>query len=271
MDDELTATLGAPPPPPTARIAYGGGPEQFGELRLPLGSGPHPVAVVIHGGYWRARFGLKWLAHLAAALPARGIATWNIEYRRVGSPGGGWPGTFEDIAHAADHVRVLAQSHPLDLSRVLAVGHSAGGHLALWLAARHRLPPGTLLPHSNPLALVGAVSLAGVVDLTRAHELGLSNHAVAELLGGSPGQFPKRYASASPYTLLPLGIRQVLVHGTADTNVPYELSERYCQRARSLGDPARLVLLPGVDHFAVVDPRSPVWPQVEHEIAGLVS
>lgn len=268
--EELTATFGPMPSPATARLAYGPEPEQFGDLRVPKGPGPHPVAVLIHGGYWRVRYGLDWLAHAAAALCASGIATWNIEYRRIGSPGGGWPGTFEDVAHAADHLRTLAQTYPLDLSRTLAVGHSAGGHLALWLAARHRLPPGSILPHNNPLSLVGAVSLAGVVDLARAYELGLSNGAAGELLGGSPAQFPKRYASASPYTLLPLGINQILIHGSADTNVPAELSERYAQRAQSFGDSASLLPLPGVDHFQIIDPRSAVWPQVEGAITSLV-
>ena len=131
--------LALPRPEAQHRIAYGPGPQQFGELRLPDGAGPHPVVIVVHGGCWLAEYDLGYMSSLAAALTADGVATWSIEYRRVGDDGGGWPGTFDDVGAAADHLREIAAEHELDLERVVAVGHSAGGHLALWLAARHGL------------------------------------------------------------------------------------------------------------------------------------
>src|SRR5262245_25236824 len=126
--------LDVPPAPPGMRVAYGSDQFQFGELRVPSGRRPHPVAIVIHGGYWRARYDLAHIGHLCEALTKQGIATWSLEYRRIGNPGGGWPGTFEDIRAGAAHVEQIAKEHSLDLKRVVATGHSAGGHLVLWLA-----------------------------------------------------------------------------------------------------------------------------------------
>jgi acetyl esterase/lipase len=262
--------LDLPAPSADARLAYGPEPLQFGELRLPTGASPHPVLVVIHGGFWRARYGLDHIGHLCAALTAAGLATWNVEYRRVGDPGGGWPGTFHDVAAAAEHVRALAPAYGLDLGRVVALGHSAGGHLALWLAGRHRIAPSDPLAAAAPLPLRGAVSLGGVVDLRRAWERRLGNGAVDDLLGGPPDQVAERYAAADPAALLPLGVRQVLVHGTADANVPFALSEGYAAAAVARGDAARLVPLPGAGHFEVIDPRSREWPAVEEAVLELV-
>src|SRR5215813_5200034 len=129
-----------PAPPADHRLAYGSNEFEFGELRLPKSPGPYPVAVIIHGGCWMSQYGLTYMGHLSAALTEAGVATWSIEYRRIGNQGGGWPGTFEDAARATDHLRTLAKSYPLDLNRVIAIGHSAGGHLALWLAERKNLP-----------------------------------------------------------------------------------------------------------------------------------
>ena len=250
------------PPPAAVRRAYGADPCQFGELRLPAGPGPYPVVVVVHGGYWRALYDLAYMGHVAAALAATGLATWNIEYRRLGNPGGGWPGTFQDVGAATDYLRVLAQSYPLDLARVVALGHSAGGHAALWLAGRARVPPGSPMYQGDPLRLRAAVPLAPVADLRLGWELGLSSGVVALLMGGAPDDVPDRYAAANPLELLPLGAPQILVHGTADTDVPILLSTRYQARAMALGDRTRLIVLPGVDHFAVVDPHSAAWPPV---------
>lgn len=251
-----------PAPSADARVPYGPEETQFGELWLPPGARPRPVVVLIHGGYWRARYGLDYFGHAAAALRDAGLAVWNIEYRRIGNPGGGWPGTFLDVGGAVDALRDLAERYPLDLGRVVALGHSAGGHLALWAAARHRLPEHDPLASPNPLPLAGAISLAGVSDLRRAWELRLSDAVVNDLLGGSPKTVGARYRSASPIELLPLGVPQVLIHGDADTAVPLELSERYHRAALAAGDRCELMVLPGAGHFEVVDPRTSEWQHV---------
>ncbi|PTL84441.1 alpha/beta hydrolase [Vitiosangium sp. GDMCC 1.1324] len=262
--------LETPAPPADARIPYGDDPHQFGDLRLPGGKGPHPVVVVVHGGFWRARYDLEHVGHLCADLTARGYATWSLEYRRVGHPGGGWTGTLEDAARGMDHLRALAARYPLDLERVVVLGHSAGGHLALWLAGRGRLKPGRPLYIENSFKPRGAVSLAGVADLARAFELRLSDGIVESFLGGTPAQVPERYELASPAALLPLGVKQVLVHGTDDDTVPLSVSTEYHARATKLGDSVRLVSLPGAGHFEVIDPRAREWPQVVEAVASLM-
>jgi acetyl esterase/lipase len=259
-------------PEDAQRITYGADdPNQFGELRLPPGEGPWPLAICLHGGFWRARYDLVHLGHLCAALTAAGIATWNVEYRRVGHESGGWPETFLDVGRGADHVRELAREYPVDLTRVITVGHSAGGHLALWLAGRRRVPAGSEIASVDPIMLYGAVTLAGVVDLARAYALGLSTGATGDFLGGSPETVPERYAAASPAALLPLGVPQLLVHGTVDDSVPFELSEKYVEAARSAGDEATLLALPGAGHFEVIDPLSAEWPVVLAGIKRLVA
>jgi acetyl esterase/lipase len=257
-------------PSADARVPYGDATHQFGDLRLPRGEGPHPVVVVVHGGFWRARYDLEHVGHLCADLTSRGYATWSLEYRRVGHPGGGWTGTFEDVALGTDYLRTLATRHPLDLGRVVVLGHSAGGHLALWLAGRGRLQPGQPLHTPRPLEPRGAVSLAGVVDLERAHALRLGDGIVESFLGGTPEQVPERYRLTSPAALLPLGVKQVLVHGAEDTIVPLTLSTGYHARATRLGDCVRLVSLPGAEHFEVIDPRAKEWPRVVEAVASLL-
>jgi acetyl esterase/lipase len=257
-----TPILDLPPPPADARIGYGDAPQQFGDLRLPKASGgspqAFPVAIVIHGGYWRSAYGLEHIGHLCAALTRAGVATWSLEYRRIGDPGGGWPATGDDVLRGAEYLRTLAQGYPLDLTRVVAVGHSAGGQLALWLAAQHKLP------------LRGVVSLAGVADLRRGWELGLSRGAVAELLGGSPSEQPERYRQASPIELAPLGIPERLLHGTKDDVVPIEMSRRFQAAAAAAGDDARLIELPDAGHFELIDPRTHAWAAVEAAVLDLV-
>jgi acetyl esterase/lipase len=250
------------------RLAYGPETLQYGDLYLPAGSGPHPTIILIHGGYWRARYGLDLMTSLAEDLAVRGFAAWNIEYRRVGNPGGGWPGTFLDVARATDYLQVIESSYTLDLQRVVPIGHSAGGHLAFWLAARPRIPEGNPLSETSinegdaqngPLIPRGAISLAGVLDLMMAWRLHLSMDAVVELLGGTPNEVPERYTSASPAALLPLGIPQVLVHGTEDPNVPLEVSLSYAEAAKAAHDDVTLIEMPGIDHFEVINPRSAAW------------
>lgn len=248
------------------RLAYGPEKLHFGELHLPATTGPHPVAIVIHGGFWRIPYDYTLMTGLADDLASRGIAAWNIEYRRIGDPNGGWPNTLLDVANATDFVRVIAERHHLNLQRVVPIGHSAGGHLALWLAARPRMPKGNGLTRSStqtnkgvPLAVSGAISLAGVSDLVMGWQRKIGSEAVAELIDGSPDAMPERYATASPAEMLPLGVPQVLIHGTADDRVPFAMSEVYTAKAKAAGDDVRLIKLPQVDHFALIDPTSQAW------------
>ncbi len=235
------------------RLRYGSAPRQFGDLRVPKLAGKHPVAIVLHGGFWRSKFNLAYMGHLCESLRDAGVATWNLEYRSIGDPGGGWPGTGQDVASGASYLRVIADAHQLDLTRVVALGHSAGGQLAMWLAAK-----------GNP-KLTGAIALGGVVDLERAWELKLSDTVTATFLGGAPDQ----HRDADPMRLLPLGIPQRLFHGVDDDIVPIEISRHYAERARSLGDSAKLIELPG-GHFEPVDPRTAQWVAVRDEIARMV-
>ncbi len=261
----VACTVGAPAPPraegvPEAvRMRYGQDPSQRVTLHLPAGTASGlRVAVVLHGGFWKAMYGDDLGTPLAVDLANRGWAAWNVEYRRVGN-GGGWPATFDDVAAAVDALATLGQDAAggrLDLRRVVSIGHSAGGHLAVWAAARPGLPAGA--PGAAPrVRLAGAVSQAGVVDLVAGVSLG--GGAAAALLGGGPDDVPDRYAIASPYARLPLGVPVALVHGTADGLVPVAQSERYAAAARAAGDPVTLDRLDGVDHFALIDPRTEAW------------
>jgi dipeptidyl aminopeptidase/acylaminoacyl peptidase len=251
--------LSLPAPGYDHRIPYGPGEFHFGYLRLPKSKGPHPVVVVIHGGFWRAAFDLEHSGHMCAALTRAGLATWSLEYRRIGHPGGGWPGTCEDVQKGAAHALSMASQYNLDASRLVAIGHSAGGHLALWLAAQ-----------KNP-RLRGVVSLAGVADLSRAYELKLSNTVVRDFMAGSsPEESPAEYRKASPLELLPLRVPARLIHGDADDIVPIEISRRFLDAATKAGDDVKLVTLPGADHFAVIDPRASEWALVERAVLELI-
>jgi acetyl esterase/lipase len=218
------------------------------------------VAVLIHGGFWRARYDLRLGDRLVADLAARGWAVWNLEYRRLGwRSRGGWPQTLEDVAAGIDQLRRLDE--PLDTGRVVAVGHSAGGHLALWAAGRPGLPAEA--PGAEPtIRLAAAVAQAGIADLREAARLRLSGGAGAQFVGGPPGKVPQRYALASPIERLPLGVPQLLVHGDADDVVPVEIARRYALRAAEAGDQCTLVELPGVGHMEHLDPDSEAWRAV---------
>jgi acetyl esterase/lipase len=259
------------PPKADLRLPYGPLPLQFGDLWLPKsdGNAKHrwPLVVFIHGGWWKAEYDLGYAGFLCEAMRSQGVAVWSLEYRRVGDEGGGWPGTMQDVAAGMDHVEKLAQAYPLDLQRVIAAGHSAGGHVAFWLAGRHHIPHASPLYEPQPtVALRGVVALAGAVDLRLTIELGgffsFSNGgpSVRALLGGDPKQVPERYSAADPGRLLPLGVRQILVQGSNDDQIPAELPQRWAENAKRQGDAVEVKIVPGADHFEVVDPQSKAWP-----------
>ena len=222
------------------RISYGEDALQFGELRLPETSGPHPVIVFIHGGCWLNQFSLDHASAMSRALANQGYAVWTPEYRRVGDTDGGWPGTFEDIIRSIDVLNELAPEHSLDLNRVVMMGHSAGGHLALWLAAQ------------NKLSLRGVVSLADICDLKAYERLG--NDCAASLpvlLGGTSREVPERWTKANPIELLPIDVPVSLIHGERDAIVPLSQSESFAAAAG-----CELHVVRGGGHFDMVSPHA---------------
>ena len=243
MRDSAEILTDQPPPAADARIAYGPEPLQFGDLRVPPGDGPFPLALVLHGGYWQAIYNLIHLGHLCEALRDAGIASWNLEYRCVGDPGGEWPAAAEDLTLALGHVQRLPLRHD---GRVVLVGHSAGGQLALWAAKHARLP---------------VLALAPVSDVRDA--------VVRRGPESAPGRFmaPEHFEDGSPIELLPLGVPQILVHGTRDESVPYEMSERYV--AAAAGE-AELVTLADSGHFEPIDPLAVEWPVVMSTLERLL-
>ena len=260
-----------PPPIFDKRIRYGKGPQHFADMRLPGGPGPFPFMFVIHGGFWQSAYDLQHIGHLCAALTGKGIITCNLEYRRVGDHGGGWPGTFQDVSLATDHIMEKLSLDPrVDQAKVGVIGHSAGGHLALWLASRHRIPKASPLQSAHVHRIVRVVSLAGVCDLRTAWNQRLGNGAVGRLIGGSPDQHPDRFDVGSPIELLPSGSRQVLIHGTDDNIVPISQSEKFVERAEQLGDRTTLVRLEGVGHFELIDPESDAWSKVAESVLFLL-
>ncbi len=251
-----------------SRIPYGPVPQQFGELTVPPGAGPHPVVAFIHGGFWRDRYGLDLAEPQAVDVAANGWATWNIEYRRVGHPGGGYPGTLTDVADAIDHLHEIADEHRIDTERVALVGHSAGGHLALWVGQRSRLPADSdwNLPRVKPRLVVGQ---AAVSDLASAAADGLGSGAVVAMMGGGPNAVPERYDIADPARLLPVDVPQLIVHGSADDDVPLALSRAYARLADS--ERVDLVEFAGADHFDMIDPSHDSWNVVKRRISRLLS
>lgn len=256
------AILSETPPPPDQKIPYGNDPLQFGELRLPKSGQfkkPYPVAVIIHGGCWLAEYGLGYMGHLSADLTAAGIATWNLEYRRIGNAGGGWPGTFEDVTRGVDHLRVLAKNHPLDLQRVVAIGHSAGGHLALLVGARQS---------KEALPLRGVVSLAGITDLRRTGTA--CDTEIGKLMNGTATERAASYDLASPLLRLPLRVKQVIVQGASDRIIPPAMATSYVEQAKAKGDDVQLLLLEQAGHFELVDPQAAAWTKVKAAVSGMV-
>jgi acetyl esterase/lipase len=239
---------------------YGPDPSQVADLHLPEGPGPWPVAVVLHGGFWRQRYDRSLMDALCADLAGRGWAAWNLEYRRIGGGRGGWPATFDDVSAGIDFLgEWCSAGAPIDIRRVVTIGHSAGGHLALWAATRER--PG--------VRVTAAVGQAAVSDLARASRLRLSNGAADELMGGPPARVPERYAAGSPSERLPLSVPALLVHGGRDDTVPVELSRELHAAAIAAGDRCDLVVLEDDGHFEHIDPATAAWDTVTRWMAAL--
>ena len=271
----LSQTLGPddvnrlPSSKPALTAAYGRDPHQVGDLRLPAGRGPFPVAIVIHGGCWTSGVAdRRNTAALATALMRRGIATWNIDYRALGDAGGGWPGTFQDWGVAADYLRVLAKIQPLDLTRVIVIGHSAGGHAALWIAGRHRIARTSPIATANPLPVKAAVDLDGPGDLrpSLGYEPNMCGDAATSLIGDTAGAVPDRFNAAAPVALLPLGVPQVLV---SSVFLPSDAVERYRAAAVAKGDRVSLIHASG-GHFEMIAPGTADEARVEAIVTGLL-
>jgi len=249
-------------PQPDATIPYGEAALQVADLWLPAGPGPHPVVLMVHGGCWQTEIAdrriMNWIAD---DLKRRGIAVWNIDYRGVDRPGGGYPGTFLDAAAAADTLRGQAGEYHLDLSRLVAVGHSAGGHLALWLAGRPRIPEGSPLRSADPLPIHEVISLGGLPDLeeTARSENGCGNAVIGRLTGG-------HFADTSVPRLAPLGLPQVLINGRQDRIIPAAYAEGYARPMRAAGDDVRVRMIERTGHVELIAPDTAAWAATVEEI-----
>ncbi len=263
--------LGRAPVSPTHRITWGEGATDIADLWLPDGAGPHPVVLMVHGGCWQKEIADRTLMNWAAEnLRTRGLAVWNIEYRGVDEDGGGYPGTFEDVARAADALRGQASAYNLDLNRVAAFGHSAGGHLALWLAARARLSERSQLRMDDPLKLVGVVNSGGLADLAASRSVTQRSclDDIFELLVGQSSPTRANVLSdTSPAELLPLRIQQVSVNGQDDRIAPPALGASWARKARAAGDDARAEIVMDTGHVELISPGTKAW---EIEVAALL-
>ena len=261
--------LGRPRPAPTATVSYGADPLQVADVWLPEGSGPHPVVLMVHGGCWQTEIADRTIMNwIAEDLRRRGIAVWNIDYRGVDRPGGGYPGTFRDAAAAADALRAHAAEYRLDLGRVVATGHSAGGHLALWLAARPRLPEGSPLRSASPLPIAEVISLGGLPDLEEAarSENGCGNEVVVRLTGGARAGRLDPFTDTSVPRLAPLGLPQVLINGRQDRIIPTAYAEGYARPMRAAGDDVRVRMIDATGHVELIAPETAAWAAAVEEL-----
>ncbi len=261
--------LERPRPAPSATVHYGNDSLQVADVWLPAGNGQHPVALMVHGGCWQTdvadRNIMNWIAD---DLRRRGIAVWNIDYRGVDRPGGGYPGTFQDAAAAADALRAHAAEYHLDARRVVAIGHSAGGHLALWLAGRPRLPADSPLRTADPLPIAAVISLGGLPDLEEAarSENGCGNQVVVQLTGGVRAGRIDPFTDTSVPRLAPLGVPQVLINGRQDGIIPIPYAEGYARPMRAAGDDVRVRMLDATGHVELVAPETAAWAAAVEEL-----
>jgi acetyl esterase/lipase len=249
-------------PEPSAHLAYGSAPSQYVELFLPKGDGPFPVVLLIHGGCWVKEFqGIVQMRNLAGALTPQGIAVWNVEYRRIDEEGGGYPGTYQDAAAALEMLASDASAHHLDIFRVVAIGHSAGGHLVQWLAGRSRLPAASPLYKEKPFALRQVIALGSIGDLR--HRAGALKEVcgveIQQLTGRPTAARRDVYADTSPAELMPNGSYTLLINGELDHVSPPPTAVDYAARARHAGDQVDTMVLPRASHFDEVSASSPAW------------
>jgi acetyl esterase/lipase len=245
-------------------VRYGAAPSQVAELFLPKTKGPHPIVVLLHGGCFLKQYeGFPQTSALAADLMGRGYAVWNVEYRKLGEAGAGYPGTFLDVATAVDRLRIEAPKHHLDLKRVVAIGHSAGGHLALWAASRRKLPPASPLHTADPLKIGAVISLAGIGDLEgqgKVFALPCGDDTIDRLVDAAHRKTP--FADTSPAELLPTGAKVVMVHGVFDAVMPPYTGRDYALMVRKAGDAAEVVTIPNAAHFDLVIAATPAWREI---------
>ena len=256
-------------PAPTATIAYGSAPSQFAELFRPAGNGPFPVVVLVHGGCWTVKFGgITQMRNVAGALAARGIAVWNVEYRRVDEDGGGYPGTYQDINAALDTLAAQAGRYQLDTQRIVAMGHSAGGQLVQWIAGRARIAPSSPLFQAAPLAVRHIISLGGLADLRREQTLIKTScgRDLEQLAGAPSAERPDVFSDTNAAELMPNGSSTVLITGELDTISPPRAAYAYAARAQAAGDLARVVILPKASHYDEIAASSPSWKLILPEV-----
>lgn len=249
-------------PAPSATIAYGSAPSQFAELFRPVGKGPFPVVVLVHGGCWTVQYGgIRQMHNVAGALAARGIAVWNVEYRRADEPGGGYPGTYQDMNAALDKLASEAARYQLDTTRIVAMGHSAGGQLVQWMAGRSKIAATSPLFQRRPLPLPIIISLGGLADLRREKALikASCERDMVQLAGMPSSERPDIYADTNAADLMPNGSRTILITGALDTISPPRVAYAYAARAQAAGDQARVVILPGASHYDEIAASSPSW------------
>ncbi len=252
-------------------VPYGEAELQIGELRTPSSQDTFPLVIFIHGGCWLSAYNLDHVTTACSDLVKAGYAVWTPEYRRVGDEGGGYPNTFKDVQASVDFARALADIYPLDLENVVVMGHSAGGHLALWLAIQENLAKNSRLYNPNPLPLKGVISLAGITDLTAYDEIGNDcSTAVVKLMGGSATEMDARYYKGSPINLLPANIPIRMIHGDKDDIVPISQSVAFAKKAKAKGDDIQVLTIEGGGHFDMVSPHSAAWQVIKKELADLI-